>query len=192
VPAQVHLPSRRHGEPEPRREHEAVVFRQPPDEMLTNIQAIFIVRPNIQNDIYELFVRSSSSKSTDSHGGIVFHNFAHIPNYKTSVLMNEYFRKIAENKRLDALEESDDESDFENTDVDRFVSLDKEYMFVCRFHKRFCRWVPIQMLASTQSKTMPLDSVITYQQVRQHEVKYLKNASAGANANASMKRSKQV
>jgi hypothetical protein len=127
-------------------------FIQPRDDMMTNIQAIFVVR-------------SSSS--------LVFHNFAHIPNYKTSVMMNGYFRTIAENKRLDALEESEDESTFENTDPDKYVSLDKEFLMMCRFNKRFCRWVPFQMLSSTKTKTIPLDSIITQQQVRQHESKYI-------------------
>lgn len=143
-------------------------FIQPPDEMLTNIQAIFVVRPNIQNDVYELFVRPASASEE-----FVFHNFAHIPNYKTSVMMNGYFRTIAENKRLDALEESDDEADFENTEPDKYVSLEKEFLMICRFNKRFCRWVPIQMLSSTKTKTIPLDRIINYQQVKQHESKYI-------------------
>jgi hypothetical protein len=152
------------------------MYVQPPDEMLTNIQAIFVVRPNIQNDVYELFVRSVSHTACASESlSLVFHNFAHIPNYKTSVMMNGYFRMIDENTRLDALEESDDESVFENTDADKYVSLDKEYLMICRFNKRFCRWVPIQMLSSTKTKTVPLSNVITSQQVRQHEVKYIKS-----------------
>lgn len=152
------------------------MYVQPPDEMLTNIQAIFVVRPNIQNDVYELFVRSVSHTVCASESlSLVFHNFAHIPNYKTSVMMNGYFRMINENTRLDALEESDDESVFENTEPDKYVSLDKEYLMICRFNKRFCRWVPIQMLSSTKTKTVPLSNVITSQQVRQHEVKYIKS-----------------
>jgi hypothetical protein len=139
------------------------MYIQPQDEMLTNIQALFVVRPNIQNDIYELFVRSGDTRGANQ---LVFHNFAHIPSYKTSEMMNELFRNIAENKRLDSREESDD--DFENVEPDRYVSLEKEYVMICRFHKRFCRWVPIQMVSSM--KTMP---IITYQQVKQHESKYL-------------------
>lgn len=153
-------------------------YIQPPDEMLTNIQGIFVVRPNIQNDVYELFVRPAQNQlkmCESTKGDFIFYNFAHIPNYKTSVMMNGYFRNIDENKRLDALEESDDESDFENVEPDKYVSLDKEYMMVCRFNKRFCRWVPIQMLSSTKTKTIPLSQVITYQQVKQHESKYVRS-----------------
>lgn len=142
-----------------------VTYIQPMDEMLTNIQATFIVRPNIQNDIYELFVRSSSSRTCE----YIFHNLAHIPSYKTSVMMNRLFRNIAENRCLDALEESEDEAEFENTEPDKYVSLHKEYIMVCRFNKRFCRWVPLDVVAAPTG----LAQVITDQHVKQHEIRYL-------------------
>jgi hypothetical protein len=137
------------------------------DGMLTNIQATFIVRPNIQNDIYELFVKNTSSRTNE----LVFHNFAHISSYKTSVMMNKLFRNIVENARLDAQEESEDEVEFENTEPDKYVSLHKDFMMVCQFHRRFCRWVPIQLSAL---QTTSLSHVITDQQVKQHEMRYLK------------------
>jgi hypothetical protein len=146
-----------------------IPYIQPMDEMLTNIQATFIVRPNIQNDIYELFVRSSSSRSCE----YVFHNFAHIPSYKTSVMMNRLFRNIAENRRLDAAEESENETEFENTEPDKYVSLHNEEVMVCRFHKRFCRWVPLDVAAATATATAGMAHVITDQQVKQHEIRYL-------------------
>lgn len=146
-----------------------IPYIQPMDEMLTNIQATFIVRPNIQNDIYELFVRSSSSSSRSCE--YVFHNFAHIPSYKTSVMMNRLFRNIAENRRLDAAEESENETEFENTEPDKYVSLHNEEVMVCRFHKRFCRWVPLDVVAATATAGMA--HVITDQQVKQHEIRYL-------------------
>lgn len=138
------------------------VFIPPQDEMLTNIQSTFIVRPNIQNDVYELFVIPDNSRTLSSP---VFHNFAHIPSYKTSVMMNRLFRKITENNSLDALEESEDEADFENTEPDKYVSLSKEYRMVCRFNKRFCKWVPIDLSQRGE--------VITSQQVKQHESRYV-------------------
>lgn len=143
------------------------MYVPPTDGMLTNIQATFIVRPNIQNDIYELFVKNTSSRTNE----LMFHNFAHISSYKTSVMMNKLFRNIVENARLDAQEESEDEVEFENTEPDKYVSLHKEFMMVCQFHKRFCRWVPIQLSAL---QTTSLSHVITDQQVKQHEMRYLK------------------
>ena len=143
------------------------LFIPPPDEMLTNIQATFIVRPNIQNDIYELFVLPSSSSSRGGGGRCdpVFHNFAHISGFKTSVMMNRLFRNITENERLDTMEESEDEAEFENTEPDKYVTLTKEYNMVCRFNKRFCRWVPIEVVTRCD--------IITEHQVKQHEIRYL-------------------
>ena len=42
--------------------------------------------------------------------------------------MNSLFRNIKENRNLDLLEESDDEEEFENTSLDKFVDLDKELL----------------------------------------------------------------
>jgi hypothetical protein len=142
-------------------------FIQPSDEMLTNIQATFIVRPNIQNDIYELFVLPSAAASSRGGGRCeyVFHNFAHIPGYKTSVMMNRMFRNITENERLDTMEESEDETEFENTEPDKYVTLTKEYRMTCRFNKRFCRWVPIELA--------PKNDIIMDNQVKQHEIRYV-------------------
>ena len=163
-PAPAPAPAR-HTQPQPQPQP-PLPYIQPMDEMLTNIQATFIVRPNIQNDIYELFVRSSSSRACE----YVFHNFAQIPSYKTSVMMNRLFRNIAENRRLDAAEESEDEAEFENTEPDKYVSLHNEYIMVCRFHKRFCRWVPLNVVAAAAAG---MAHVITEQQVKQHEIRYL-------------------
>ena len=143
------------------------VFIPPSDEMLTHIQATFIVRPNIQNDIYELFVLPSPATSRDVSGrcDYIFHNFAHIPGYKTSVMMNRLFRNIIENERLDTMEESEDETEFENTEPDKYVTLTKEYKMLCKFNKRFCRWVPIELANKGE--------IISDNHVKQHEIRYV-------------------
>lgn len=144
------------------------LFAPPSDEMLTNIQAVFIVRPNLQNDIYELFVMPDAYQHRGS--GVenvepIFHNFALIPSFKTSVFMNRLFRNISENERLDTMEESEDEADFENTEPDKYVTLSKECIMLCRFHKRFCKWVPVEVSAKKE--------IITQQQAKQHEIRYV-------------------
>ena len=150
-----------------------IPFVKPNDDMLTNIQAVFIVRPHVQNDIYELYVRSPKL-SMSSSPDYVFHNFAHIPNYKTSVMMNTIFRKIKENARLDSMEESDDEEEFENIEQDKFVSLKTEYKMICRLNKKFCKWVPIQIVSAEglSSSSQPQD-IIMETHVKQHELRYL-------------------
>jgi hypothetical protein len=149
-----------------------IPFVKPNDDMLTNIQAVFIVRPNIQNDIYELFVKPTNrlSISQSSSQSCIFHNFAHIPNYKTSAMMNALFRKIKENDRLDTMEESDDDDEFENIEQDKFVSLTTEYKMVCRLNKKFCKWVPISVVSQGTSATQ---DVITDINIKQHELRYL-------------------
>ena len=70
---------------------------------------------------------------------------AAIPDYKTSIMMNKLFRIIKENNDLDALEESDNEEEFENSNVDKFVHLDKSHKMVCNFNNKFKKWVPIKI-----------------------------------------------
>jgi hypothetical protein len=83
---------------------------------------------------------------------------AHIPNYKTSVMMNSIFRNIKENRNLDALEESDDEdeiSDPNNSNnpnnpdkCSSLVDLNKCVKMEFSFNARFKRWHPIAPLSS--------------------------------------------
>jgi hypothetical protein len=80
-------------------------------------------------------------------------------------MMNRLFRNIRENERLDAMEESETEEEFENIELDKYVSLHKEYKFVCKLNKKFCRWVPISVVPE---KT----EVANDFQVKQHESRY--------------------
>ena len=104
-------------------------------------EQVLLVKPDIQNDIYHLYSYDELSKTYANYVGI-----ASIPDYKTSVLLNNVFRNIKENHNLDALEESDDEDEFENNKEDRFVSLDKECKFNCVFNYKFKKWTPNQRL----------------------------------------------
>jgi len=100
-------------------------------------ERVFIVKPELQNDIYSLYVYKNGN--TDTLLGT-----AHIPDYKTSVLMNRLFRRIKENDHLDALQESDDEAEFEDEREDKFVDLSKQVKMVCQFNNRFRKWVPVR------------------------------------------------
>ena len=102
-------------------------------------EATFIVRADIQADIYNLFYLDSKTGKEE------FEGLAHIPDYKTSVMMNSLFRIIKENVNLDALEESDDEEEFEDENEDKFVHLDKEYKIICEYNYKFKKWVPIKI-----------------------------------------------
>jgi hypothetical protein len=100
----------------------------------TKQEKMFICKPDIQNDIYHLYT------SENDYVGL-----AAIPDYKTSVMMNNLFRTIKENNDLDALEESDDEEEFENSNVDKFVNLDKSHKMICIFNNKFKKWIPIKI-----------------------------------------------
>ena len=100
----------------------------------------FHVKADIQNDIY--YVLHASDEPITQNTMI-----AHIPNYKTSVMMNSIFRNIKENRNLDALEESDDEDEIKDLDkCSKLVDLDKCMKMECTFNARFKRWHPVALL----------------------------------------------
>lgn len=101
-------------------------------------ETVFLVRPDIQDDIYFLYCLNNEMK--EEH-----HSIAHIPDYKTSVMMNALFRNIKENTNLDLLEESDDEEEFEDDRIDKFVHLNNSYKMVCQFNNKFKKWVPLRV-----------------------------------------------
>ena len=112
-----------------------------------NKYKIFIISPDIQNDIYYLVdpdMSMNHHKNADNVISVSDKLIASIPDYKTSVMMNALFRNIKENRSLDALEESDDEDEFENTNIDKFVDLNKKIKMKCAFNYKFKKWTPIE------------------------------------------------
>jgi hypothetical protein len=115
--------------------------------------AIFEVKADLQYDIYHLYAHDEKKQST------IYVQAACIPNYKTSVFMNGLFRKIRENINLDFIEESDDETDFENTAFDKHVYLSKKLTMECVFHAKFKKWTPMRVL-SENAHIVPLSKLI--------------------------------
>jgi len=104
---------------------------------------VFLVSADIQFDIYHLYVYGKG-------GSKIYYNVAYIPDYKTSVFMNNIFRIIKENKNLDYIEESDDEDDFQNISEDKYVDLNKQIAMECVFHFKFKKWVPKKIIRNTK------------------------------------------
>tara|TARA_Y100000591_G_C21853830_1_gene713501 strand:- start:6456 stop:7415 length:960 start_codon:yes stop_codon:yes gene_type:complete len=102
------------------------------------IYKIFQIKATIINDIYDLYALDKFQKIKK------FKN-SYIPDYKTSVLMNSYFRTIKENTNLDALEESDSEEEFEDISIDKYVDLEKTIIMKCVYNSKFNGWVPIEI-----------------------------------------------
>jgi len=127
----------------------------------TKSEIVFLIRPDIQDDIYDLYCLNEELQE-EKHG------IAHIPDYSTSVLMNKLFRVIKENDNLDALEESDDENEFENENIGKFVHLNKSYKMVCQFNHKFKKWCPIKL---SEDKSQ----IISLQELRDLYIKYNQN-----------------
>ena len=115
--------------------YSSTLFKQIDDDIKSKI---FIVKAQLQNDVYDLYYYKS--------GELKKYDIAYIPDYKTSTLMNNIFRTIKENVNLDALEESDDEEEFENINEDKFVDLNKCVKMECEFNKKFNKFVPIKIM----------------------------------------------
>ena len=104
--------------------------------------AIFKVKATIEADIYELYC--------NLNGREIFYNYAMIPSYKASVALNNEFRIIKENNNLDTLEESDDEEEFENIAIDKFVDLNKSLIMKCIYMPKFRKWYPQTILSTSK------------------------------------------
>jgi hypothetical protein len=65
-------------------------------------------------------------------------------------MMNKLFRNIKENNNLDAIEESDDEEEFEDSKHDKYVYLDRSYKISCDYNHKFKRWVPISLAGNSE------------------------------------------
>lgn len=121
----------------PRVTNQSLNQLQRPNQMQRQNKPVFKITPDIQNDIYKLH--------TLENGEYVFYDYAYIPSYVSSVMMNRLFRNIKENNNLDALEESDDETEFENNNLDKYVFLDKSFLMNCEFNHKFKKWFPVNV-----------------------------------------------
>jgi len=103
----------------------------------------FEVKPDRQNDIYHLYAFGGKSKR-------IYCGLAYLPSYNSSVFMNGLFRNIKENRNLDALEESDDEEDFQDIREDKYVDLEKTMVLECVFMRKFRKWMPVKAIYSQE------------------------------------------
>ena len=128
---------------------------------------VFKVRPDIKNDIYHLFTYCTTMTHSSTEEAENYYDVAYIPDYKTSVMMNKLFRNIKENANLDALEESDDEEEFENDREDKFVYLERTYDMICQYNNKFKKWTPIEVAKNDNAK-----NVTTPKQIRLEKNKH--------------------
>jgi hypothetical protein len=96
---------------------------------------VMLVKPEVEEDVYSLW-------SGEKIG------YALVPDYKTSVMLNSIFRDVVENNNLDALEESDDEEDFENIADDKYIVDHEGKSMEMQRDPKFAGWVPIRVVDS--------------------------------------------
>lgn len=98
------------------------------------ITCTFKIYPCINQDLYNLNILNENKEE--------FYDLALIDSYETSKFMNKLFRNIKENNNLDSLEESDNEEEFENINIDKYVDLGKSYLIECEYDNKFKKWIP--------------------------------------------------
>ena len=108
--------------------------------------AVFKVKASIQNDIYYLYYKEQDAREDENTGLNTEYDIALINTYKNSMMMNKIFRNIKENRNLDLLEESDDEEEFEDISLDKFVDVNKKIKIQCVYNPRFKSWMPLEPL----------------------------------------------
>lgn len=113
---------------------------------------IFQCYADIQNDIYHLY-------AIGKHNLPVYYNVVCIQDYNMSVYMNKVFRKIRENINIDYIEESEDEEDFQNIDIDKYVDTNKMVIIECMFNSHFRKWEPTMNLP-TNNKVIHISRLI--------------------------------
>jgi hypothetical protein len=75
--------------------------------------------------------------------------------------MNGLFRNIRENKNLDYIEESDDEEDFQNMNIDKYVHMEKVLLMECVFNNKFKRWTPMRVV-NAREKIVHIGKLANY------------------------------
>jgi len=105
-------------------------------EQQNNKVEIFNVVADIDPDIYHLTTHTNGGESV---------GIACISSYKVSVMMNRIFRNIKENSNLDALEESDDEMDFEDVREEKYLN-GLVIAMNCAYNHKFKKWVPLSVV----------------------------------------------
>lgn len=112
-------------------------------------QTVFEIVADHQYDVYHLYAFNNTT--TADNNKRIFVDVAFIPDYQTSKMMNRIFRKIKENDNLDYIEESDDDEEFNNQNIDKYVILNKKEKFECQFHNKFKKWIPICHINNTKN-----------------------------------------
>jgi len=115
--------------PVPKFDYTKPVYRYP---------VVFNVTADSQLDLYHLYAYGGP-------GNMVYCGLAGVQSFRTSIFLNRIFRRIRENDNLDLAEESEDEADFENMDVNKYVNLEAVVPIECVFNQKHKKWIPVRL-----------------------------------------------
>lgn len=136
---------------------------------------LFWVRADISYDVYYLYAKDPQRKPS-------LYQYAFIPNYKTSVMMNAIFRNIKENNNIDYIEESDDEEVYEDIRRDKFVDLQKNVLMECRFDRKFRKWVPLREASANLERYVPYMNQLVIMKTNKHTQAHRHHSQNAQNA----------
>ena len=108
-------------------------------------EAVFQVMADIESDIYHLYCYDGKNQENPH----TYLDISYIGTRKESVFMNNLFRNIRENSNIDLGEESEDEETFQNTNLDKYVDLEKTIKMNCIFSEKWRKWVPMHVVADS-------------------------------------------
>jgi hypothetical protein len=123
--------------------------KQTIDKQIYNETCIFAVTAMPTFDVYHLHAYRDANHPRE------FAGVAGVPSLQKSVFLNQLFRNIRENQNIDAIEESDDETEFENEQTHKHTYLEKILLMECYFDKRLGKWIP-EKVVSSKSKLVPI------------------------------------
>jgi hypothetical protein len=124
-------------------------------------KCIFKVKADLVADVYHLYCADN-----------IYYTTVAVSSYKMSVQLNALFRNIKENANLDLLEESDEEEEFENTEIDRFVDLEKTVLMECGFVKKTQKWQLLNVIMASFKET---GASLKYKEISVKEAKHFEN-----------------
>jgi hypothetical protein len=142
--------------PIPRFDYSKSTYRYP---------AVFNITADPQLDLYHLYAYGGPGVSS------VYCGLAGIQSLKTSMFMNKIFRHVRENDNLDLAEESEDESDFENMDVNKHVNLDAIVPMECVFNNKHKKWTPVRLVGKME-RIIHVDKLVQKQNNNCHQEEY--------------------
>jgi len=109
-------------------------FKKPQYSQVTT----FWLMADGQYDLYRLYGYGGAQEPE------AFVDFACVVDLRTSKWLNGLFRRMKENRSLDAIEESDDEEDFEDVRLHKYTDMERRVKVKCRFQPRLRKWVPVE------------------------------------------------